>query len=268
MLTSETRLVGLIGDPVSHSLSPRMQNAAFAALGLDWAYVPLAADAARLEDAVAGLVALGFAGANVTIPHKVAVVGFCDDLDEVAERAGSVNTLVVREDKILGSSTDGQAVVALVKAEGADALVLGAGGAAQAVATALLDAGVASLVVAARDAERAHALAARLKSVFPDREVRAGQAWPPAETARLVVNATPIRDEAIVQPRGDEQLVDLAYRSDGEPTALNQAARRAGCEPVVDGIDVLVEQGAASFERWTGIEAPRHVMRAALRSSP
>src|SRR5215210_914262 len=101
MLTAETRLVGLIGDPVSHSLSPRMQNAAFAARGLDWAYVPLRVRADRLEEAIAGLVALGFAGANVTIPHKTAVVAFCEELDEVAERAGSVNTLVVQRDSLL-----------------------------------------------------------------------------------------------------------------------------------------------------------------------
>ena len=101
----ETRLVGLLGQPVSHSLSPLMQNAAFAARALDWAYVALPVEPARLEDAVAGLVALGFEGANVTIPHKVAVVAFCDELDGVAERAGSVNTLVIREGRVLGSST-------------------------------------------------------------------------------------------------------------------------------------------------------------------
>jgi shikimate dehydrogenase len=268
MLTSETRLVGLIGDPVSHSLSPRMQNAAFAALGLDWAYVPLPVEAARLEGAVAGLVALGFAGANVTIPHKVAAVGFCDELDEVAERAGSVNTLVVREGSVLGSSTDGQAVVALVEAAGAEVLVLGAGGAAQAVATALLDAGAAALSVAARDGERAHALAARLRTVFPDHDVRAVEGWPPAESGTLVVNATPLRDDAVVQPRSGQQVVDLAYRSDGGPTELIDVARRARCERVIDGLDVLVEQGAASFERWIGVPAPREIMRAALKSSP
>src|SRR5262249_3553655 len=95
-----TTLVGLLGDPVSGSLSPRMQNAAFAARGLDWAYVPLPVDHAALGDAVAGLAALGFAGANVTTPHKAGVIPFCHELDESAERAGSVNTLVVREGRI------------------------------------------------------------------------------------------------------------------------------------------------------------------------
>jgi shikimate dehydrogenase len=268
MLTAETRLVGLIGDPVSHSLSPRMQNAAFAARGLDWAYVPLPVPAERLEEAVQGLVALGFAGANVTIPHKTAVVGFCDELDEVAERAGSVNTLVVRDGRILASSTDGPAVVSLVEAEGAAVLLLGAGGAAQAVATSLLDAGAASLAVAARDPERAHALVARLKTLFPEREVHASEGWPSDEPATLVVNATPVRDEALVRPRAEQQVVDLAYNADGQPTVLVGAAGSAGCARIVDGLRVLVAQGAESFERWTGIPAPREVMRDALEPLP
>jgi shikimate dehydrogenase len=266
VLTAESRLVGLIGDPVSHSLSPRMQNAAFAACGLDWAYVPLPVKAEQLEEAVAGLVALGYAGANVTIPHKTAAVAFCDELDEVAERAGSVNTLVIQEGRVVASSTDGQAVVGLVEAAGASILVLGAGGGAQAVATALLDAGAGELTVAARDPERAHALAARLKTLFPDREVQAEEAWPPHRDAMILVNATPVRDELAVEPVAGQQVVDLAYRSDGGPTALVAAARSAGCERVVDGLEVLVGQGAASFERWTGIPGPVEVMRAAVRS--
>lgn len=260
-----TRLVGLIGDPVEHSLSPLMHNAAFAAVALDWAYVPLPVKREQLEEAVAGLEALGFAGANVTIPHKSAVVGYCDELDEVAERAGSVNTLVVRDGRVLGSSTDGPAVVDLVEAEGARVLLLGAGGGAQAVATSLGDAGAESIVIAARDAERAHALAVRLRTLFPERDVSSKGVWPPsAREATLVVNATPIRDEALVELSPEQQVVDLAYRQDGSDTALIAAAREAGCERAVDGLQVLIGQGAASFERWTGIEAPVPVMRAAL----
>ena len=105
-----TTLVGLLGWPTSHSLSPTMQNAGFEALGLDWGYVPLPTPPELLPDAVRGLVAVGFAGANVTIPHKQAVVGLCDELDEVAARAGSVNTLVIRDGRVHGSSTDGLAV--------------------------------------------------------------------------------------------------------------------------------------------------------------
>jgi shikimate dehydrogenase len=261
-----TRLVGLLGYPLSHSLSPRMQNAAFAARGLDWAYVPLAVQPARLEEAVAGLAALGFAGGNVTIPHKTAVLAYCDELDPVAERAGSVNTLVVEGGRLLGSSTDGAAVVDQVEAPGAKVLVLGAGGAAQAVATALVEAGCASLRVAGRTTERAHALASRLLTLFPEHDVGALDVWPPeAGEASLVVNATPVRDEPLLEPRPGQTVIDLAYKADGSPTALVAAARERGSQ-VIDGLDVLVAQGAASFERWTGVAAPVEVMRAAVRS--
>jgi len=147
-------------------------------------------------------------------------------------------------------------------------LVLGAGGGAQAVATSLLDAGAEALNVAARDAERAHALAARLRTLFPERKVDAEEEWPPATRATLLVNATPIRDEVPVELEGVRQVVDLAYNADGSPTALVEAARDVGCERVVDGVDVLIAQGAASFERWTEVPAPLEVMRATVRSLP
>ena len=266
MLTGETRLVGLLGNPVSHSLSPRMQNAAFAARGLNWAYVPLPVEPEHLEAAVSGLAALGFAGANVTIPHKSAVVAFCHELDAVAERAGSVNTLVIQDGRVLGSSTDGLAVTDAVSVEGARVLVLGAGGAAVAGAVALLDAGATGVTVAARDPSRAHALADRLLALSPEKDVSASDVWPPEPgDATLIVNATPLRNEIPVAPRAGQAVVDLAYRTGGEPTALVTAAREAGCEPVVDGLEVLVRQGAASFERWTGMTAPLDVMRLALR---
>ncbi len=238
-----TTLVGLLGWPTSHSLSPPMQNAGFAALGLDWAYVPLPTPPERLADAVRGLVATGFAGANVTIPHKEAVIALCDELDDVATRAGSVNTLVIDDGRVRGSSTDGLAVTSQIEAGGRRALVLGTGGAAKAVAAALEDAGAAVVVVGRRDA-----------------------GWPPApDSFDILVNATPLRDELVVRPVPDMQVVDLAYNADGRPTALIEAARAADCHPCVDGLDVLLAQGAASFERWTGEAAPLVAMRAALR---
>ncbi|HXV34559.1 MAG TPA: shikimate dehydrogenase [Gaiellaceae bacterium] len=268
-LRGTTTLVGLLRHPLRDSLSPPMQNAAFASAGLDWAYVALGVEPERLEDAVTGLVALGFAGANVTIPHKTPVLAYCDELDEVAERAGSVNTLVVRDGRVQGSSTDGQAVTGAVEAEGARVLVLGAGGAAQAVATALMDAGCASLRVAARTSERAHALALRLRNLAPGRAVEADPGWPPpAGDADLALNATPVLDDPLVELGGVRQVVDLAYRPGGGDTALVAAARAAGCERIVDGLDVLVAQGALSFERWTGLPAPKEVMSTAVRNLP
>ena len=115
MITATTRLVALLGHPVAHSLSPRMQNAAFAARALDWAYVACDVDPGALPAAVAGLRALGFAGANVTIPHKGAVAELCDELDDLARRSGAVNTLVFRAGRVVGANTDGPAVVSAVE---------------------------------------------------------------------------------------------------------------------------------------------------------
>jgi shikimate dehydrogenase len=240
LVTGATRLVGLVGNPVSRSLSPRIQNAAFAARGLEWAYVALPVAEGDLGAAVAGLAALGFAGANVTAPHKRAVVSLCDTLDAPSARARSVNTLVLRDGRVEGGTTDA-AVLSEVEAE--RAVVIGAGGAAAAFAAALEE----------RGAE------VRMFS-------RRGK-WPPkAEGADLVVHATPVVDEVLVAPRSGHQVIDLAYRPEGGPTALVAAARAAGCERVLDGLEVLVAQGAASFERWTGVPAPVDVMRAAARA--
>jgi shikimate dehydrogenase len=238
-----TTLVGLLGWPTSHSLSPRMQNAGLAALGLDWAYVPLPTPPEALADAVRGLVAMGFAGANVTIPHKESVIPLCDELDDVAGRAGSVNTLVVQDGRVLGSSTDGLAVTSQIEAVGRRVLVLGTGGASKAVAGALEDAGGEVVVRGRRD-----------------------PAWPPSSDGfDVLVNATPVKEELIVAPRPGMQVVDLAYLPDGRPTALIAAAQKLDCHPCVDGLDVLLAQGAASFERWTGEPAPLVAMREALR---
>jgi shikimate dehydrogenase len=239
-----TTLVGLLGWPTSHSLSPPMQNAAFAALALDWAYVPLPTRPELLGEAVRGLQAVGFAGANVTIPHKQAVIPLCDELDEIAQAAGSVNTLVFDGDRVLGSSTDGDAVAGQIDPLERRALVLGGGGSAMAVVEALTRAGADVTIASRRQA-----------------------GWPPsAEGYDILVNATPVKEEVIVAPHVGMEVVDLAYLPDGRDTALVAAARAAGCDVVVDGLDVLLFQGAAAFERWTGLAAPLVAMRDALRA--
>jgi shikimate dehydrogenase len=223
LLSGATRLVGLIGLPVAGSLSPAMQNAAFAARGLDWAYLPLPVEEKRLEDAVRGLVALGFAGANVTAPYKLAAAALCD------AEAPSVNTLVVEDGRVRGLSTDTAVLDGLLSERPA---ILGDGGAAAAFREAL-----------------SHAV------VFS----RRGD-WPPnLRDADLVVNATSERDEVLATLSTGQTLVDLPYPE----TATARAAREAGAT-VVTGLDVLVAQGAASFELWTGMPAPVDVMRAAV----
>jgi len=219
-------IVALLGDPVSASLSPLMQNAAFAARGLDWTYVALRVAADALDDALRGLVALGFAGANVTTPHKLGAARLVD------ADVGSVNTLVVRDGRLNGCSTDAAVLRGL---EFERAAILGDGGAAVAFAAALPD-------------------AARFSR---------GAVWPPdISDADLVVNATSERDSVLVELGAGQTLVDLPYPA----TATARAAAARGAR-VVDGLDVLVAQGAASFELWTGVSAPVDVMQAAVRSA-
>lgn len=225
MITASTRLVALLGHPVEHSLSPRLQNAAFAALALDWAYVALDVPPERLEEAVRGLAAAGFAGANVTAPHKLAVATL------VEAEEPSVNTLVFRDGRAEGTSTDAAILEGLAAER---PVVLGDGGAARAFLHALPNA-------------RSFA--------------RRGD-WPPdVDGADLVINATASRDDVLVELREGQTLVDLPYPA----TATARAARDAGAR-VIGGHEVLVAQGAASFERWTGLPAPVDVMRAALAS--
>jgi shikimate dehydrogenase len=208
-----------------------MQNAAFAAVGLDWSYGAI--DTADPVDAVRRLVSDGFAGANVTIPHKVAVVAACDEAD-----GDAVNTLLFRDGRVTGINTDVE-ILAGVKAT--RACLIGAGGAAQTLSPAL-----------PADTR-----------IFSRRGT-----WPPDATGcDLIVNATPVRDELLVQPVSGQTVVELAYSADGADTALVAAARAAGCE-VIDGLEALVRQGAKSFELWTGVAAPVTVMRDAVRAGP
>ena len=223
MISGTTRLVALLGHPVRDSLSPRMQNAAFAARGLDWAYVACDVAPEAFETAVRGLVAARFAGANVTTPHKEAAAALAET------ELSSVNTLVFEEGRIRGHSTDA-AVLADLESE--RPVVLGDGGAALAFRSVLSEARAFS---------------------------RKGD-WPPdVRDADLVVNATSERDEVLVELGPGQMLVDLPYPE----TATAAAAREAGAQ-VVSGLEVLVAQGAAAFELWTGVPAPVEVMRRAL----
>jgi shikimate dehydrogenase len=220
-----TTQVALLGRPVAQSLSPRMQNAAFAVRGLDWHYT--AFDVSDVIAAVDAVRTLGFVGANVTIPHKQAVVEACDEAD-----GDAVNTLLFRDGRVLGFNTDREILAGI---DATRACLIGAGGAARALIPALPE-----------DTR-----------IF----TRSGD-WPPNATdCDLVVNATPVRDELFVRPVPGQTVVDLAYGDD--ETALVSAARAAGCT-VVDGREALVRQGAASFRLWTGLDPPLDAMRAAI----
>ena len=218
-------LVGLLCYPSGYSLSPRMQNAAFAECGLDWSYALVPVREGRVEEALAGLVELGFAGANVTTPHKRTVAALVEtDLP-------SVNTLIVRDGRIEGHSTDAAILEGLPAERPA---IIGDGGAAAAFRHAMPHATVFS---------------------------RRGR-WPPdVHEADLVINATSERDDVLVEVGPGQTLIDLPY-----PETATARAAAAASALVIDGLDVLVAQGAASFELWTGQAAPVDVMRRAVRS--
>ncbi len=262
-ISGNTRLVGVMGWPISHSLSPRMHNAAFAALGLDWAYVPLPVPPERVGDAVRGLSALGFAGANVTVPHKSAVIPFLDALTPIAWAIGAVNTIVVRPDgSLLGDNTDGAGFMTDLRAHGVHvcgsvgvtktgrslrphshtpthALVLGAGGAARAVAYILADAG-ATVAIANRTLDHALDLCQTIVAALPEAADRlSAHAFPDAlaglaPDADLIVNATslglhdgdPLPWDSAIAFHTDQVVYDLIYNRPTELLALAEARAR------------------------------------------
>ena len=289
MIDGRTRLVGLIGWPVEHSLSPVMHNAAFAALGLNWRYVPLPVPPEQLEAAVRGLAALGFRGANVTVPHKQTVLPALDSISPNAKELGAVNTLLVERSEdgratITGYNTDAQGFIDALRAGGFEpekgrrAVVVGAGGAARAVVYGLLHAGMREIILCNRSLARAQTLISDLAS---DQQVGRLHARPltpetlveSVQTADLLVNATPVglwphTDDSIwpeeVRIPAHLTVFDLVYNP--LETRLLHQARKAGAR-VISGLGMLVYQGAAAFELWTGKKAPIETMQTALREA-
>jgi len=274
-ISGRTRVVGIIGDPVAHSRSPAMHNAAFAALGLDWVYVPLPVEALRVGDAVAAVRALGMAGVNVTVPHKQAVLPHLDALTARARAAGAVNTIVNRDGRLLGDNTDVAGFLAALRHDqarvrGRHVVVVGAGGSARAVLVALRAARAARITVANRTPARARALARRFRSGATVVTVGLDGLREPAHLAdvALVVNATSIGLQGAPFPPlayggtpRDCRFVDLVY---GRDTDFLRRARRAQ-RHALDGSEMLLQQGARAFTLWTGRRAPLRVMRAVLR---
>jgi shikimate dehydrogenase len=252
-----TTLAGVLGFPVRHSRSPAMMNAAFAELGLDWRYLALPVPPAHFADTVRALAGSGYRAANVTIPHKLAARELADELSPDAEAIGAVNTLTLDPDGgIRGDNTDGAGLIdALGQPVPATALVLGAGGAARAAAWALREAG-ADVTIWNRTARRAKRLAGELGV----------QAAARPGGAQLLVNATSVGlrpgDSLDGLPLVDARVVvDLVYGD--RPTPLAHWAEERGAR-IVDGLEVLVRQGARSLAIWTGREPPVDAMRRAV----
>ena len=264
-MLARTRL-GVCGWPVAHSLSPRMHNAALAALGLTgWRYQKLPIGPERFAETVRALPAEGFAGVNVTIPHKEAALALADTATATARAIGAANTLTFAADgAIEADNTDAPGFLEAVgDVSGRTALVLGAGGAGRAVVHALVQGGATDVMVWNRTFERAERVAGELGA----RAVRA------AEPADLIVQTTSVglkgsRDPFKALPLNADTfeagicVVDLVYRADG--TTFLAAARSRGAD-VIDGLEILVGQGAIALERWTGRSAPRDVMRRAVQ---
>ncbi len=264
-ISAATTVVGVVGDPVAHSLSPRLHNAAFAELGLDWVSVGFPVPAERAHEAFAGAAALGIRGLSVTMPHKEAAARAADRLGPEAERLGVANCLVFEGGTIVGENTDGPGLVAaLRRGEGFDpggrrCLVVGAGGAGRAVVAGLADAGAASVVVVNRTRARAEAAAA-----LAGPSGRVGTAED-VHSADLVVNATPLGmtdtsgrwplDPA--QLHADQLVVDLVYEPRRTPWL--EAAEAAGAT-VANGVGMLVHQAGLQITRWTDRPAPVEAM--------
>ena len=273
-----TKILGVFGHPVSHSLSPVMHNAAIEALNIDYVYVPFHVLPESLEAAVRGVRALEIAGVNITIPHKENVIDLIDQVGDAAARIGSCNTIINRDGSLVGESTDGPGFLKSAEAQwgkldGCSALILGAGGSAKAVAFALAQVGC-EIAIANRTHKRAIELDASLHAAFDtcasrvvrvDEEELAGE----VSKADLVVNTTsvgmhPDTDSIPLSPdllRPGLLVYDLVYNP--LTTRLVSEAQNRGAR-AMSGLKMLVYQGALSFEMWTGIQPPVDVMEDAL----
>lgn len=268
-LTAKGRVAGVMGWPVGHSRSPRLHGHWLAQYGVDGAYVPMAVSPDRIGEALRALSALGFAGCNVTLPHKEAAFAAMDELDETARRMGAVNTVVVLPDgRLRGGNTDGFGFMENLRhgapewrADAGPAVVVGAGGAARAIIVALLDAGAPEVRLTNRTIERAEALKAELAAVGLGARVRVA-AWVSRETlmaeANLLVNTT--TQGMTGQPALDlalDALPALALVTDAVYTPLETpllTAARALGNRTVDGLGMLLHQARPGFKAWFGVE--------------
>lgn len=277
-LNGATKVLAIIGHPVEHSRSPAMQNAALAACGLDYVYVPFGVPPERLAEAVAGMRALGVAGFNVTIPHKIAVMAHLDALDESAEAAGAVNTVLNNEGRLIGYNTDGDGLVRSLAEDlgftpGCGTIVIvGAGGAARGAIAALCRAGAGRIVIVNRGWERALDLAQAMARRYGDTEIipaaDAAELKPWLGETALLVNSTSLgmRDETIPFLRVEDlprtaAVYDMVYAPDVTPLLREAAGRGLNC---ANGLGMLAAQGELAFRIWTGTLPPPGVMKGVL----
>ncbi|WP_456434388.1 shikimate dehydrogenase [Thermosulfuriphilus sp.] len=263
IITGRTKVFGIIGYPVAHSLSPAMHNAAFRVTGYPGVYVPFPTRPETLPAALSGLKALGINGVSVTVPHKVAVMDLLDEIDPLARRIGAVNTIVTSPKGLKGLNTDWlgalKAIEEVIDPRGRRVLILGAGGAARAIAYGLSEAG-AEVVILNRTRSKAEALAREIGAVAGDLEEMVHL------SAEILIQTTTVgleEDRSLVPREVLSQfkvVMDIVYSP--LKTRLLKEAEAAGCQ-TIDGLSMLVYQGAAQFELWTEEKAPIEIMRKA-----
>ena len=275
-MSGTSRICGIIGDPIAHSMSPAMHNTAFDKLGLNYLYVPFRVKKEELDKAIAGVRALNIRGLNVTIPHKVTVIPFLDELDPLAQRIGAVNTIVNDDGVLTGYNTDATGFLQTllergVELKGKNMVILGAGGASRAISFILAERG-AHLVILNRllELDWAEELASRISQVFKQEvealELNEENLAKVLAKADILVNATsvgmsPNIDETPVSPdllKPSLTVFDIVYNP--IKTRLLREAEAAGAK-TISGVDMLVWQGALGFELWTGAKAPVKLMR-------
>jgi shikimate dehydrogenase len=275
LLSAQTLVAGVIGDPVHQSLSPTLHNAGFAHLGLDWVYVAFPVPAGQGAAALQAMRTFGIRGLSVTMPHKATAMGGVDRLSPTASQLGVLNTVTRRGDELVGDSTDGPGLVDALRSEqgwepqGRRVVILGTGGASRAVALALAEAGAAAVVVVGRRAEAAAAVAALAAPVGSTGPVEA------IADADLIVNATPVgmvgHSTGSLLPlkldpsrlSSGQLVADLVYAPAVTPLQVEARARGAAA---VNGLGMLIHQAARQFAAWTGEPAPIEAMRAAARA--
>lgn len=277
-MDSKTIMTGLFGHPVGHSLSPLMHNKAFEVCGLNYRYAAFDISPDEIGKAVEGIRALGFRGVNVTIPHKVAVMPYLDEIDEEAKIIGAVNTIVNEKGRLIGYNTDGRGYVRSlieetgIQLETQSGLMIGAGGAARGVAVALLQTGLPELAIANRSRDKAQSLAEDLRKAIPGKKIEAislGEIESTIGDRTLLVQTTSIgMSPHVTESPVSRDLLhkgllvsDLIYNP--LKTRIQKNAEEIGCR-THSGVGMFIYQGALSFEYWTGQAAPVEEMRQAV----
>lgn len=279
-ITGKTKIVGIFGYPIEHTFSPLMHNAAFSTLGLDYCYIPFEVRPKDLKSAVEGIRTLNIRGVNITVPHKEAVIKYLDELSEEAKLIGAVNTIENRDGKLIGHNTDGRGFIkslwedAKTKAKGKKVSILGAGGAGKGVAVSCALEGASEIIIANRTIMKAEELVRYLDRHFKKTQFSAiplvkQQLSNVIAESDILINATSLglKGKGMLpisykELHKDLVVYDLIYNP--LITPLLKIARRAGVKKVVNGIGMLIHQGAFAFEIWTGKKPPVDVMKKAI----